>query len=66
MCGTELICGRFTAKGIVAMTFSIVSALLGLAFIAWYGFADMGAAEKENERRVAGSGVVEGSRSASE
>lgn len=49
------------------MTFSIVSALLGLAFIAWYGLADMGAAEKENERRrVAGSGVVEGSRSASE
>ncbi|KAL5352487.1 ferroxidase fet3 [Pseudogymnoascus australis] len=59
--------GMFTAKGIVAMTFSIVSALLGLAFIAWYGLADMGAAEKENERRrVAGSGVVEGSRSASE
>lgn len=42
------------------MTFSIVSALLGLAFIAWYGMADMGAAEKENERRrIAGTGVAE-------
>ena len=48
----------------MAMTFSIVFALLGLAFIAWYGLADMGAAEKENERRrIAGSGVVETPRS---
>ncbi|KFY24514.1 hypothetical protein V491_02129 [Pseudogymnoascus sp. VKM F-3775] len=54
----------FTPKGIVAMTFSIVSALLGVAFIAWYGLADMGTAEKEKERRrVAGSGVVEAPRS---
>ncbi len=42
------------------MTFSIVSALLGVGFIAWYGLADMGAAEKENERRrMAAEGVVE-------
>lgn len=26
----------FTAKGIVAMTFSIIAALLGLAVISWY------------------------------
>jgi iron transport multicopper oxidase len=46
------------------MTFSIVSALLGIAFIAWYGLADMGAAEKENERRrIAGEGVLESPRS---
>ncbi|KAF4553480.1 Iron transport multicopper oxidase fetC-like protein [Elsinoe fawcettii] len=29
----------FTAKGIVAMVFSIVSALLGLVVISWYGMA---------------------------
>ncbi|OAF62280.1 hypothetical protein VC83_01092 [Pseudogymnoascus destructans] len=54
----------FTSRGIVAMTFSIVSALLGLGFITWYGLADMGAAEKENERRrVVDSGVVQSPRS---
>ncbi|OBT50152.1 hypothetical protein VE04_09138 [Pseudogymnoascus sp. 24MN13] len=54
----------FTPRGIVAMTFSIVSALLGLGFITWYGLADMGAAEKENERRrVADSGIIESPRS---
>ncbi|OBT89259.1 hypothetical protein VE02_02612 [Pseudogymnoascus sp. 03VT05] len=54
----------FTPRGIVAMTFSILSALIGLGFITWYGLADMGAAEKENERRrVADSGVVESPRS---
>lgn len=61
--GIRLMLCRFTPKGIVAMTFSTVSALIGLAFIAWYGLADMGAAEKENERRrVAASGVVESPR----
>ncbi|KFZ13800.1 hypothetical protein V501_03522 [Pseudogymnoascus sp. VKM F-4519 (FW-2642)] len=54
----------FTPRGIVAMTFSIVSALLGLGFITWYGLADMGAAEKENERRrVADSDIIESPRS---
>ncbi|TAQ83091.1 hypothetical protein B7494_g8585 [Chlorociboria aeruginascens] len=41
----------FTARGIVALTFSCVAALLGLATITWYGMADMGAASKEEERR---------------
>ncbi len=46
------------------MTFSILSALIGLGFITWYGLADMGAAEKENERRrVADSSIVESPRS---
>lgn len=55
---------RFTPRGIVAMTFSILSALIGLGFITWYGLADMGAAEKDNERRrVADSSVVESPRS---
>ncbi|TVY65563.1 Iron transport multicopper oxidase FET3 [Lachnellula suecica] len=44
----------FTARGIVAMTFSCIAALLGLATISWYGLADMGAASKlEEERRIA-------------
>ncbi|KFY04044.1 hypothetical protein V490_00014 [Pseudogymnoascus sp. VKM F-3557] len=41
----------FTAKGIIAMTFSVLAAILGVAVISWYGLADMGAAEMENERR---------------
>ena len=35
----------FTPRGIVALTFSIVAALLGLAAITWYGLADIGARE---------------------
>lgn len=31
----------FTARGIVAMVFSCVSAFLGMAAIAWYGMADL-------------------------
>lgn len=31
----------FTPKGIVAMTFSIISALLGIAMISWYGAAPL-------------------------
>lgn len=31
---------RFTARGIVALVFSIITGLLGLAVIAWYGFAE--------------------------
>ncbi|KAG8624405.1 hypothetical protein KVT40_007472 [Elsinoe batatas] len=39
----------FTPKGIVAMTFSIVAALLGLVVISWYGMAPISG-------KVAGSG----------
>lgn len=43
----------FTPRGIVAMTFSAVAALLGLAVIVSYGLADMGEASRvEEERRV--------------
>lgn len=31
----------FTARGVVALVFSIVSAFLGLGFIAWYGVIDV-------------------------
>jgi len=57
----------FTARGIVALTFSCLSALLGLAVIAWYGMADMGEASKAAEkRRIAGLGTEAIARSASE
>lgn len=29
----------FTARGIVALVFSVIAALLGCAVIAWYGYA---------------------------
>lgn len=41
----------FTARGIVALAFSCIAALLGLAVITWYGMADMGAASQEAEKR---------------
>lgn len=44
----------FTPRGIVAMTFSCLAALLGLAAISWYGLADMGANEFASaQRRIA-------------
>ncbi|CZR53837.1 probable iron transport multicopper oxidase FET3 precursor [Phialocephala subalpina] len=44
----------FTPRGIVAMTFSALAALLGLATIVWYGLADMGAATmRSEEKRIA-------------
>lgn len=53
----------FTARGIVAMVFSCLAALLGLATITWYGLAEMGDADKEAERKRlegTGSGTHEG------
>lgn len=32
--------GGFTAKGVVAMIFSIISAFMGMGFIVWYGLSD--------------------------
>lgn len=32
---------RFTARGIIALAFSCVSGVLGLAVIAWYGMAEV-------------------------
>jgi iron transport multicopper oxidase len=31
----------FTARGIVALVFSCISGILGVAVVAWYGFADV-------------------------
>ncbi|GAB7341808.1 hypothetical protein MBLNU457_g0135t2 [Dothideomycetes sp. NU457] len=39
----------FTAKGIVALVFSIISALIGMGFIGWYGAMPIG---KEEETAV--------------
>ena len=41
----------FETKGIVAMTFSILAGLLGVGTVIWYGLGEMGAIEKEKERR---------------
>ncbi|KAI9779531.1 MAG: hypothetical protein M1839_007339 [Geoglossum umbratile] len=35
----------FTPRGIVALTFSVLSAILGVAVIAWYGMGELGPAE---------------------
>lgn len=53
----------FTARGIVALVFSIIAGLLGVAVIAWYGMGELGAISKaKDQARVAelsrGNGVT--------
>ncbi|EKD17492.1 uncharacterized protein L3040_006607 [Drepanopeziza brunnea f. sp. 'multigermtubi'] len=49
----------FTARGIVALAFSVLAGVIGCAVIAWYGLADMGAASMAaEERRVAAMGAM--------
>lgn len=36
---TQLTSPSFTARGIVALVFSIIAGLLGVAVVAWYGLA---------------------------
>ncbi|KAK2624309.1 hypothetical protein QTJ16_006259 [Diplocarpon rosae] len=51
----------FTTRGIVALAFSVLAAVLGCAVIAWYGLADMGAASiASEERRIAEMGAAPG------
>ncbi|KAI5208789.1 hypothetical protein E4T38_02674 [Aureobasidium subglaciale] len=46
----------FEARGIVALVFSCIAALVGLAAIAWYGMAPLSSSEQEAaERKVAAS-----------
>ena len=40
----------FTPRGIVALTFSIVAGLLGVATIVWYGLGEISAAERSQEQ----------------
>ncbi|KAK5161524.1 FET Ferroxidase [Cryomyces antarcticus] len=48
----------FTAKGIVALVFSIISALLGIVVISWYGAAPIGTSELQSaEKRIAEAGM---------
>ncbi|KAK5054017.1 hypothetical protein LTR84_001979 [Exophiala bonariae] len=39
----------FTARGIVALVFSIIAGLVGVAVIAWYGMGEMSQLEKEKQ-----------------
>jgi iron transport multicopper oxidase len=58
----------FTAKGIIAMVFSVLAAFIGMAVIAWYGAAPLGestqraaelvVAETEGAESVSTGGVV--------
>ncbi|KAF2396460.1 iron transport multicopper oxidase FET3 [Trichodelitschia bisporula] len=53
----------FTARGIVALVFSIISAFLGMAAIAWYGAQPLGKGTEMAARGIvaeAGEGVGEG------
>ena len=44
----------FTPRGIVALVFSIIAGLLGVAVIAWYGMGELGAISKARDQaRVA-------------
>jgi iron transport multicopper oxidase len=44
----------FTARGIVALVFSIIAAIVGMAVITWYGMAPLGAAtQAAADREVA-------------
>ncbi|MCJ1454538.1 hypothetical protein MMC28_004891 [Mycoblastus sanguinarius] len=53
----------FTARGIVALVFSCLSAFLGVAIIAWYGAGEIGKQEpkrKEGGKEIVGGVAVEG------
>ncbi|RMZ85754.1 hypothetical protein DV737_g470, partial [Chaetothyriales sp. CBS 132003] len=39
----------FTTKGIVALVFSSIAGILGIAVVAWYGLGEMGTVAKERE-----------------
>ncbi len=47
----------FTARGIVALTFSVVAAILGMAAVAWYGMGELSPGELDNvKKRIAQAG----------
>jgi len=41
----------FQAKGIIALTFSILAGFMGVGVVAWYGMGEMGEISKENGHR---------------
>ena len=53
----------FTARGIVALVFSVIAGLVGVAVIAWYGVGEIGEGEKRRIGHDLGAVVtVEGER----
>ena len=51
----------FTARGIVALVFSCVAGLLGVAVVAWYGLGEMSAiAEQKEEANINSMATVGG------
>ncbi|GAM82221.1 hypothetical protein ANO11243_002000 [Dothideomycetidae sp. 11243] len=44
--------GGFTAKGYVAMVFSVLSAILGMAALTWYGMSDAKDTEPDEHKKV--------------
>jgi iron transport multicopper oxidase len=51
----------FTAKGIVALVFSVIAAIVGMAVIVWYGMAPLGAAtQAAADREVANAQMADG------
>ena len=41
----------FQARGIVALTFSILAGLIGIGVVAWYGMGEMSEVSREQARR---------------
>lgn len=41
----------FTARGIVALVFSVIAAFLGMAVISWYGMGELGESETDTTKR---------------
>jgi iron transport multicopper oxidase len=54
----------FTAKGVVAMVFSVVAAFLGMAVIAWYGAVPLGESTQRAAEHIVAE-TTEGSESVS-
>lgn len=48
----------FTARGIVALVFSILAALLGIAAVVWYGVGELGKGEQGGMKEGDKVGVV--------
>ena len=49
----------FTARGIVALTFSCLSAFLGMAIIAWYGIGEVGTSKATGMKSSIGVPLTE-------
>lgn len=43
---------RFTARGVVALVFSCISAFLGMGAIVWYGAKPLSSSEFESVKKV--------------